>query len=202
MAKCRKGKPHVQFKRYLVLCEGDTEVWYLEKQLDHKEYKVEKSKYTNALKLVNLDAAKKLQANIYDWNKIYCVFDKDSESNKKEQLQQANKCIKNSGGKLIRVFSSPCFEIVFLFYFVNSVREFDNCKEVEDLLNNKLKLSSRNKYHKTQEWVNKICKDCKEKGFKEICNNAQLAYKKLNINDNNWLEISDGFSEIFRLNLA
>ncbi|MBP9741806.1 MAG: RloB domain-containing protein [Burkholderiales bacterium] len=199
MAKYRQNKPYKQLTRYLVLCEGHTEVWYLEKQLDPTKYKVEKSKYNNALKLVELDAVKKQQANRYDWNKIYCVFDRDSESNTKEQLQHANKCIKKSEGNLIKVFSSPCFEIVFLFNFVIAAREFNNYKEVENALEKKLKLLKNNKEYK--DYKNQYCinKICELTDFKEIGKNAQLIYENLDINDNNWLEITDGFSEIFKL---
>jgi|GEM_PF-5390915 len=52
------------------------------------------------------------------------------------------------------------------------------------------------KYEKTEKSIMEICNHT---NYQQICNNAKAVYEKLEINDNNWLDIEDGYSEIFKL---
>lgn len=183
----------------LVLCEGETEYWYL-RQLDRRKYKVSPSKGSNAQKLVK-------QADDEDdrlWKNIYCVFDHDSHSNPRDQLVQANKIIKESEGKLIRVFSKPCFEVALLCYFRKNSKPFDNAQSVVNELNKCLQESNLSSYDKTESFIKtKLFKNTSfEKSFKTVCQNSRSIYEKLKINETNWLDNSDAYSEIFKLDLV
>ncbi|HLX53109.1 MAG TPA: RloB family protein [Aquella sp.] len=195
MAKRKQNESFSKYARSIILCEGETEYWYFKNQLSSKQYKVELSKNSDAQKLVKLDARKML--NNGNWKMIYCVFDHDPESNLKEQLQSVNKIIKASNGKLQRVFSKPCFEIIFLFNFSNDAKVFASNKEVEAALNKQIqKNQSDYRYEKTEKCIQQLCEYT---DFKKICNNAKIVCEKLKIDENNWLEIEEGYSEIFKL---
>ncbi|MDQ5922047.1 MAG: hypothetical protein QG673_2106 [Pseudomonadota bacterium] len=195
MVRKRESKQYEQYSRLLVLCEGSTEVWYLEQQLDTIKYKVKavKNSYSNALKLVKLA----INCYISKWDKIYCVFDRDSKSNTKEQLREANRLINKNQGVLIRIISNPCFEIIWLFNFEKIIREFSNYDEIEGMLNKNLKLSGGKKYEKNQDCINQICELT---DFGRVCYTAKVIYEELAVNHNNWLTVTEGFSEIFKLN--
>ena len=191
MAKRLPRRPRQQSQHYLVLCEGHTEVGYLSKQLEKQRYYVKKSKYTNAQKLVEIDIGN----NFREWSLIFCVFDRDSESNTKPQLQSANQFIKNWNGKckLVRVFSNPCFEVALWFSSSTTTRSFNGCAQVEIAIAKQI----GTKYSK-DEIVNGNLIDRFD--FNNICENTKLNYDKLGISDDNWLNNDlDAYSEIFKL---
>ena len=192
MAKRRESRIKTQRLKSLVLCEGQTEQWYFSQVLDTTLVKVEKSNKSNAKMLVEKDALSKLSTR--EWQAIYCVFDHDQISNPREHLEQANKVINESAGKLVRVFSNPCIEVAFWFYYSETTRPFADSNEAFEMLH--IKLPAANIKPKSKEWVNHLCKNT---DFLEICINAEQIYDKLEINSQNWLNITDGYSEIFNL---
>jgi hypothetical protein len=195
MSKFRKISQRSRATRHLVLCEGETEVWYFNGQLDSRKFKVKKSNKSNAQNLIKIDAQNEMSNA--DWNVIYCVFDHDPKSNSKEQLQTVNKIIKTSNGKLERVFSKPCFEIIFLFNFSKDSHIFASNNDVEEALNKQIKKKQPDyRYEKTEKCIQQLCVLT---DFNQICSNSKTAYANLNIDDNNWLETEYGYSEISKL---
>lgn len=199
----RSGRQQVY--RSLVICEGLCEKLYFDSILAKEKYTIEpmKSSRSNAEKLVryanSLYASKDNSERSYQ--KIYCVFDHDKTSNPAHQLQSANKIIQESNGKLVRVFSNPCFEIIMLFNFSKGhSKPFNSCKEVEAELSKKMtdELKKPFKYIKKDNEIRQISQLT---NFDEICNKAKLVYDDLQVNENNWLNITDGYSEVFKLKL-
>lgn len=196
--KYRPQSKRSQRSANLILCEGRTEQLYFEKLLDTAKCKVIKSKHSNVEKLVN-DAKTRLDGLKEDLDNIFCVFDHDSSSNTEKQLQSVNKIIKESHGKLHRVFSSPCIERAFLFHFSNSDKEYTDCQNAEDQIYLEFKNNGSTNINKKdadiEKYVNQIII---ETDFQKICDTTKRIYDRLKIDDNNWLDIGN-YSEIFKL---
>jgi hypothetical protein len=191
MVKRHKGEPKKQTQVYLVFCEGQTERKYLDFCLDKKKYSVRIEKYSNAEQLVNA-AVKRMDSHGREWKAAYYVFDHDSHSNTKEQLQSVNKIIKDSNGSLIRVFSSPCFEVALWFSKSTNTKKFI-ARELEEAIGNHIGIP----YSKSDMANGKLAKYF---DFNQMCKNSKLCYEKLGVNDNNWLDDNlDSYSEIFKL---
>ena len=183
----RKNKLRSQISKCLVLCGGKTEQWYLSRQLKPELYKIELfNKGSAALQLVQY--AQKIN-KLYDYEKIYCVFDRDKQTNPDNKLEEANTIIIETK-KLVRIFSNPCFEMVFLFNFIDHPKVLINYENVETELNKQLPF----KYSKNEKTIDLISK---ETDFNRICSNAKHVYMKLGIDDK-WI-FDDGYSEIFKL---
>ena len=192
MAKQRVSKPKKQLDRFLVVCEGKCEVWYFGYVLNTEKYTTISPGYSksNAKKLIAY-VEKISSKRVY--KKIYCVFDRDSKSNTVEQLQSANKIIKDSKGKLERVLSNPCIEVAFWFNFFKYKKIFNDSDDVIASLNKKLS----KEYEKTENVIKHVHELT---NFGQICKNAKhVYYDQLKINDSNWLSTEDGYSEIFKL---
>ena len=189
MAKERLAPARQQKQINLVLCEGKTEVSFLEKNLQRDKYKILGSSYSNAQMLVCESAVKYNKDR--DWHRTYCVFDRDQASNTREQLEKANKFIKSQRGKYIRIFSNPCFETALWFNYSNRSKLFDNCAQVENAISDHIGYTYSKKDMINGKLLNKF-------NFQLICENAKLVYKQLEINDNNWLNEMDAYSEIFK----
>ncbi|MFN8769511.1 MAG: RloB domain-containing protein [Neisseriaceae bacterium] len=173
----------------LVLCNGKTENLYLKEELDTRKCKVKFKQESNALNFINLINNDRI-GEYRKYNKIYCVFDRDNGHNSDEQLNEANKIIIASCGRLIKVLSNLCFEVVFLFNFgddISGYQDFDNIKQG---VKKKFKIE---KYEKTN-----LKNIISQTDFTIICHNAEECYGRLKINDKNWL-INDSYTEIFKL---
>lgn len=90
---------------YLVVCEGETEKDYLEAlAMDRKVHaQIIMGEGTDPKSIVK--TAKK-KAEGFDYDKVFCVFDRDHNLN--GYLQAINQCHAN---KFIPVPSNPCFEV-------------------------------------------------------------------------------------------
>ncbi len=149
-----------------------------------------KAKHGNAKQLVEVDSSNNSQNRV--WKAIYCVFDRDSHSNTKKQLESANKFIKNSGGRLVRVFSSTCFEVALWFSKSTNTKKFI-ARELEEALGNHIGIP----YSKSDMANGKLAEYF---DFNQMCKKSELCYEKLGVNDNNWLDDDlDSYSEIFKL---
>ena len=174
----------------LVYCEGETEYWYLNKVLNSREVKLipANNSDSNVLKMVN--AACKEFNKPERYKALYCVFDHDASSNTKEQLQSANQIILQH--KHIRVFSNLSFEVVFCFANKFNTSIYQNVKAIEDVISKENKIDYKKQQIIVETLANKL-------SFNAICDNSKKCYEQLNINNDNWLDIQDGYSEIFKL---
>jgi hypothetical protein len=121
---------------------------------------------------------------------LSCVFDRDSGSNIKAQLLEANKIIKQAGHT--RVFSNLSFEVVFCFAKKLATSIYQSVKEIEDIISKEYKIE-----YKKQQPIIELLAD--RLSFSDICDNSKKCHESLGINDGNWLDIDDGYSEIFKL---
>ena len=94
----------------LIVCEGETEVDYLRELAKHNRINVDikKSKGSDPLSIVK--TAKKGSKN---YDKIYCVFDKDNHN---DNFTNAIEFCKNL--RFIPIISNPCIELWFLKHFI------------------------------------------------------------------------------------
>lgn len=192
MAKNRSCAKKIQNQRCLVVCEGATEKWYLSGILNPKKCRVKSAKKSNVSFVISEAQDEKNS----EFNAIYCVFDRDSESNTIEQLKSANITINGTNSKLQRVFSSPCFEVVFLLSKGKDIALHDRCNQVEIQINKLFFSNDKNKYGKQKQDVNKLIELT---NFEDICHNSRLKCKELQVNSNNWLSLYESYSEIFKL---
>lgn len=121
----------------LIQAEGKnkTEVGYLKSFNNSKNYRVIfiKSNYTDPVNMVKnlLENVKKMELNIKDGDRAYCVFDTDFAKNKQEQITSAYD-LANKTKKLIQIIkSNPCIEFWFLLHFKNTSKQFASYSDVE-----------------------------------------------------------------------
>ena len=77
------------------------------------------------------------------YKKIYCVFDKDSNTD--EQIEKAIKSAKKINAEII--FSNPCFEVWFLSHFKDDIKHIET-NELEAILSKNDKLGQDYKLKK------------------------------------------------------
>lgn len=121
----------------LIVCEGEkTEINYLEQlkdffRLSNVAIDILSSKNPSPLQVVEF-----AQKNNKRYDKVYCVFDKDTHSTFDEALQKCKKY------KFEAIVSNPCFEFWILLHFIYTTANFhtDNKNSPCDkLINNYLK---------------------------------------------------------------
>lgn len=130
----RKKSIRESYDRILIVCEGSkTEPQYFEEirqfyRLNTANIRVLHSEYgTTPQQIVDFARDKCLETK--QWEKVYCVFDRDDHHNFDNALKSAeanDKKFKNELKKPIRFFaikSIPCFELWFLLHFDCHTRE-------------------------------------------------------------------------------
>jgi hypothetical protein len=178
MLEQQNRSPRKKTVRYLIVCEGDTEKWFFDEVLITKFFKINKASHSNVRNVID-DASKLMNShNKSDsqYSKCFCVYDKDKVSNTIDQLNDANKMINESNGKLVRVFSTPYFEVVFICNFRNHSRVFSNDSDFNKCLNDHLKENKMPAYTKTEKIVKQIAQAV---NIRVIANNSSNMHKKL-----------------------
>lgn len=186
MAKRPPKKNKVEIHLSLALCEGESEVWFLE-SLGFKNFKAQKAKNRDVENIV-IQAA---NLPLRDYKTVYCVFDKDDNTD--QQLDVANKRIKENTS-LVRVYSLPNFEVIF--YLAKNQFTQDEGYDFDSYIS-KNYLNSE-KYQKTEKQIKLIASQI---DFKQLCINSEAIYKKIGVDNNNWKQSIDSqaYSEIFQL---
>lgn len=116
----------------LIVCEGEkTEKNYLNQlkdffSLSNVSINIISSKNSSPLQVVKF-AKEKSKENSYD--KIYCVFDKDTHSNFDKAKQKCEKC------KFEAIISNPCFEFWILLHFTYTTKSFVTNSPCDELIN-------------------------------------------------------------------
>lgn len=78
---------------FIILCEGETELNYLKLFLKSNKIQLRKAKLTNAQQLVKEATNFRVSSG---FDKIYCVFDRDSSSNSRSQLENISNIFKQN----------------------------------------------------------------------------------------------------------
>ncbi|EOH7148436.1 RloB family protein [Campylobacter coli] len=158
----------------LIVCEGKkTEVDYLRQlkdylKLNNVRIDIFSSKNPSPLKVVKFAKEKSEE---YFYNKIYCVFDKDTHLDFNEAKQ---KCEKYNFEAII---SNPCFEFWILLHFEYTTKPFGTNSPCNKLNNTCLKKYIKN-YSKDYDFTS-IIKD----KLNIAINNAQKANKEAKSNN-------------------
>ncbi|TDJ86684.1 RloB domain-containing protein [Campylobacter volucris] len=131
--KIRDRKPKRQENEViLIVCEGKTtEKNYLNRlkdffSLSNVSINIISGKDSDPLKIVKF-AKEKSKENSYD--KIYCVFDKDTHSTFNKAKQKCEKY------KFEAIISNPCFEFWILLHFTCTTKPFGTNSPCDELIN-------------------------------------------------------------------
>ncbi|RTJ99854.1 RloB [Campylobacter jejuni] len=135
--KIRDRKPKRQENEViLIVCEGEkTEKNYLNRlkdffNLSNVSINIISGKDSDPLKIVKF-AKEKNKGNSYD--KIYCVFDKDTHSDFNKARQECEKY------KFEAITSNPCFEFWILLHFTYTTKSFSTNSPCSELIESDLK---------------------------------------------------------------
>ncbi|MBT0826311.1 RloB family protein [Campylobacter lari] len=136
----------------LIVCEGKkTEKNYLNQlkdffELTNVSINIISSKNSSPLQIVKF-AKEKSKGNSYD--KIYCVFDKDTHSDFDKARQKCKKY------KFEAIASNPCFEFWILLHFTYTTKSFSTNSPCNELINTCLKKYIKD-YTKNYDFTNII----------------------------------------------
>lgn len=135
--KIRDRKPKRQENEViLIVCEGEkTEKNYLNRlkdffRLSNVSINIISSKKPNPSQIVEFTKEKNKD---YSYNKVYCVFDKDTHSDFDKARQECEKY------KFEAITSNPCFEFWILLHFTYTTKSFAINSPCNELINTYLK---------------------------------------------------------------
>ncbi len=166
----QKSKQRQTRKTFLILVEGETELWYLNKLKSHESETLTNIQINIEPKLpikkrldLLLTEAKRHSKTYY---KVYVILDFDVILNEYSQSQDKNQTklnipldflqeIQNQKSKKIEILiNNPCLEVWFLLHFIRTSRPFQNCDDVVNDFKNYL-----NDYAKSYNYYNKMHSD-------------------------------------------
>lgn len=125
----RRGPSREPYDVVLIVCEGEkTEPEYLRglqkfHRLSNANITIVPGDGNDPVSIVNhaLDAYRKAGG---DFNRVYCVFDRDGHANYQQALDLVANSPLGRKGKLFAITSVPCFEIWVLLHFVYTTAAF------------------------------------------------------------------------------
>ena len=134
----RKKPSREENKKFLIVCEDSKSVLcYLKKLREYYSIrKVNIAIETNRSKSAphNLVECikRKLDNREFDFDKVYCIFDRDDHSTYDEALQSIENLNKQDKPniKTYAITSNPCFELWYLLHFKYNTRSFSDCGEL------------------------------------------------------------------------
>lgn len=127
----RKEKERNLYKNVQIICEGETELYYLKGLIKHlnlnsKRIKVRKSQGTDPVTIVNeaLD-------NVPKFDYTYCIYDGTGNTNLQDATNQLNEYKKkNKKNPIFSIVSYPCFEYWILMHYSNTTKPFNDTEYV------------------------------------------------------------------------
>jgi hypothetical protein len=115
-------------KWVLIVCEGrKTEPHYFEELRDALRLSsadIEIVGETGSAPISVVDAAIARYKKNTDYDRVYCVFDKDKHTTYKKALKKIKETRLPGKGKLYAANSAPCFEYWLLLHFIYTTRPF------------------------------------------------------------------------------
>ena len=126
----RQQAKRAPYDMVLIVCEGEkTEPNYLQSliddlQLNTANIKVLKNTAGSDPRTI-VDFALKEYRKEREYNRVYCVFDKDRHPNYIEALDVVNRAKMAKGHAIIATTSVPCFEFWFLLHFTYTTKQYD-----------------------------------------------------------------------------
>ncbi|MFY4690256.1 RloB family protein [Campylobacter jejuni] len=184
--KIRDRKPKRQENEIiLIVCEGEkTEINYLKQlknffRLNNITIDIISSKDSNPLQVVKFAKEKN---DLFDYNEVYCVFDKDTHANFTKAQEECEKYTKkyikkDKNFKFEAIISNPCFEFWILLHFTYTTKSFSTNSPCNELINACLKAYIKN-YTKNYNFTNTI-----QQNLDTAITNAQKANKEAEKNN-------------------
>ncbi len=187
-----------------IFCEGEKTEKYYFQRLKAKlrigfNVKINTSGDKNASGVINyaLSYKKNRPRDFLEGDLIYCVFDRNGNSN--NELQKAQKLARENG--IIIVFSNPCFEYWILThfgYFPSSYESNEIVTKLNELLNTYQK-NDKDIYDKTADKINEAIKNAKRITTDSLQKNSSLLCRESNPSTQVYLLI-EKFNELKRDN--
>lgn len=161
----RRKKTPPSRKTFIIICDGETEVWYfnmLKRNERHSKINI-KPELPQKKKL---DEQFNQIINIAEsYTKVFWIVDfdtilketKDTKKGKVSPLQKFSeyrKKLKKDYPNVVSIINSPCLEFWFLLHFEQSSKFYNNCKSAEK----QLKVYIKN-YEKSQKFFTKENQD-------------------------------------------
>ena len=125
----RRGPQREPYEFILIVCEGEkTEPNYLgglraTYRLSSANIKIVHPDATDPMSIVNF-AETELGCKDEGYDRVYCVFDRDSHANYDAALRRIQNSQHGISGRLQGAISVPCFEIWLLLHFRYSTASF------------------------------------------------------------------------------
>ncbi|MBT4936327.1 RloB domain-containing protein [Candidatus Peregrinibacteria bacterium] len=201
--KSKKTKRVIK-KTILLICEGEkTEDSYFRafKQDRRKQNVQVVSGYSDPAQLVE-DAKTMIMQNEGQYDKIYCIFDRDEHAHFGKAITEIRKFNKSSEYKvqLINIVSNPCFEIWFLLHFKYTTKSFTSSpggkkvwkKIIEEIPDKQF----RKDYRKNDSDIYKKLKDNLKKGV-ENARNLEKYHKKNADQQNPYTAVHQVVTQVF-----
>lgn len=195
----RKAATRPPYDRVLIVCEGEkTERQYFKDIGKHYQL-------SNNIEIVGTRgkppqqvvkyAAKKLEDKQYDFERVYCVFDRDEHPEFKNALYSAQKINKKLDKKSIQfkaIPSNPCFEIWFLLHFESLTDKEITSRNLQKKLKKKYlpnyEKNAEGVFEKLGDKLNDALENCKKlrtKMDQELKNSKKLSK---NTTERDWLQ--------------
>ncbi|PZT48396.1 RloB [Helicobacter valdiviensis] len=158
----------------LIVCEGEkTEKKYLNQlkdffRLSNVSINIVSSKNSDPSQIVEFAEEKNKDCS---YDKVYCVFDKDTHSNFNEAREKCEQC------NFEVIISNPCFEFWILLHFTYTTKIFGTNSPCNELINVCLKKYMKN-YTKNYNFTDTI-----RKNLDTAIENAQKANKEAENNN-------------------
>ncbi|APA47936.1 RloB domain-containing protein [Campylobacter coli] len=174
-----------EYEAILIVCEGEkTEINYLKQlknffRLNNITIDIIPSENSSPLQVVKF--AKK-KNDLFDYNEVYCVFDKDTHANFIKAQKECEKYIKeyikeDKNFKFEAIISNPCFEFWILLHFTCTTKPFGTNSPCNELINKDLKIYIKD-YKKDYNFTNII-----KQNLSTAITNARKANKEAEKNN-------------------
>ncbi len=125
----QRKKPREPYDVVLIVCEGaKTEPFYFsslknELRLSSANIRIcGKECGSSPLSVVNYAISEFEKSG--DYNRVYCVFDKDRHGTYSEALEKVRRTKLRGGAQIIAITSVPCFEYWLLLHFIDMARPY------------------------------------------------------------------------------
>jgi len=126
----RKRAKRSPYDMVLIVCEGEkTEPNYLRALID--DFKLNTANVVVANNIAGsspksiVDFALKEYRKEKEYDRVYCVFDKDRHTTYDNALDRIRRARLGSGHSIIAITSVPCFEFWLLLHFTYTTKQFD-----------------------------------------------------------------------------
>lgn len=126
----RKRAKRSSYDRVLIVCEGEkTEPNYLKALIDDLQLNtanvvVAKNIAGSSPKSI-VDFALKEYRKEEEYDRVYCVFDKDRHTTYDSALDRIRRAKLANGHTILGITSVPCFEFWLLLHYVYTTKQFD-----------------------------------------------------------------------------